>query len=86
MSPSISSSLQHGHITWYQEKFRVQFNTTSRSVGGDGLGGCVEASAGVGPVRGDVLDHVGLLPEGPGADLADEGLLAGVDLEVLLEV
>ena len=37
-------------------------------------------------MRGDVLDHVRLLPEGPGADLADEGLLAGVDLEVLLEV
>ena len=33
-----------------------------------------------------MLDHVRLLPEGPGADLADEGLLAGVDLEVLLEV
>ncbi len=27
-----------------------------------------------------------LLPEGPGADLAHEGLLPGVDLEVLLEV
>ncbi len=27
-----------------------------------------------------------LLPEGPGADLTDEGLLPGVDLEVLLEV
>ena len=33
-----------------------------------------------------MLDHVRLLPEGPRADLADEGLLAGVDLEVLLEV
>jgi hypothetical protein len=30
--------------------------------------------------------HVRFLPEGPGADLADEGFLPGVDLEVLLEV
>ena len=33
-----------------------------------------------------VLQEMGFLPEGSGADLADEGLLAGVDLEVLLEV
>ena len=30
--------------------------------------------------------HVRLLPEGPAAHLAHEGLLPGVDLEVLLEV
>ena len=30
--------------------------------------------------------HVCLLPEGPGADLAHERLLAGVNFEVLLEV
>ena len=30
--------------------------------------------------------HVRLLSEGSVADLADEGLLAGVDLEVLLKV
>lgn len=39
-----------------------------------------------GPVDGDVLDHVGLLPESPAADLATERFLSGVDLEVLLEV
>ena len=39
-----------------------------------------------GPVDGDVLDHVGFLPESPAADLAAEGLLPRVDLEVLLEV
>ena len=38
------------------------------------------------PVGGHVLDHVSLLPERPVADGADEGLFAGVDLEVLLEV
>ena len=30
------------------------------------------------PVCGAVLDQVGLLPERPGADRADEGLLGGV--------
>ncbi len=30
--------------------------------------------------------HVSLLPEGPGADLTHEGLLPGVNLEMLLEV
>jgi len=39
-----------------------------------------------GPVDGDVLDHVGFLPESPAADLATERFLSGVDLEVLLEV
>ena len=61
-----------------------KFPAKESSVGGDGL--AAAATAGHGPVRGDVLDHVGLLPERPGADLAHEGLLARVDLEVLLEV
>lgn len=39
-----------------------------------------------GSVSRHVFNHVRLLPEGPGADLADEGLLPGVYLEVLLEV
>ena len=33
-----------------------------------------------------MLNHVRLLPEAPVADLARERLLAGVDLQVLLEV
>lgn len=37
-------------------------------------------------MRGDVLDHVGLLPEGPAANLAGERLLPSVNLQMLLEV
>ncbi len=38
------------------------------------------------PVGCHVFDHVGLLSEGPVTDGADEGLLASVDLQMLLEV
>ena len=39
-----------------------------------------------GPVRRHVLHHVRLLPEGPVTHGADERLLAGVNLQMLLKV